>query len=85
MQELTAGNEDEGCAGVDDAGSRVEDGGVAAVADRLVNTPVLARGGGGGQGPVYGSMSVRSNIEVQRKRTRRRCRRCTWSCRCRRR
>ena len=76
MQELTAGNEDEGCAGVDDAGSRVEDGGVAAVADRLVNTPVLARGGGRGQRPVCnGSMSVRSNIEVQRKRTRRRCRR----------
>ena len=84
MSVLTAGNEDEGCASVDDTGRGVEDG-IATVADRLVNAPVLARRGGGREGPASsGSAIVPSGIAVKRKRTRRRCRQCTLRYQCRR-
>ena len=55
---LTAGDEDESRAGVDDA-SRGGKNGLAAVGDRLIDTPVLARGGGRRKGPIYDDRSGR--------------------------
>lgn len=56
---LTARDEDKGGAGVDNASSLRQDG-LGAVGDRLVNTPVLARRGGRGEGTVMSPSAMES-------------------------
>ena len=57
---LTTSDEDKGRASVDDTSRRIEDG-ITAIADRLINTPVLARGGGGRERSVCSTSTIASS------------------------